>query len=50
MADLLWYIRSVNFYEKPDYDFIRGKLYAMVMHKTEVKANIEIKYDWNDRE
>ena len=49
MADLLWYIRSVNYYEKPDYDFIRNKLYAMILSKTGIKE-LEIKYDWNERE
>ncbi len=49
MADLFWYIRSINFYEKPDYDFIRSHLYSMILSKSEIKTHIEIKYDWNER-
>ncbi len=33
LTDIIWYIRSVNYYEKPDYDFIRNKFYAILQSK-----------------
>jgi hypothetical protein len=47
IIDLMYYVRSIEFYEKPDYDFIR-KLFYRCLEREAVDSNIV--YDWNKLE
>ena len=50
-TDLLYYAKTLNFYEKPDYNFIRKKLWAGLLDTNyeDLRQNI-IMYDWSDRD
>lgn len=50
-VDIMYYAKTLNFYEQPDYDLIRKKLWAALMETDyeELKNNI-IMYDWHTRE
>lgn len=47
IIDLVYYVRSIEFYEKPDYDFIR-KLFYKCLEREPFGNNII--YDWNNLE
>lgn len=44
LNDILYYVRTLNYYEKPDYDFVR-----MCLHKAFVQSeeNWKMVFDWN---
>ena len=42
--DMLYYVRTLNFYLKPDYDFIRGLLHKGLI---EGEENWKMVFDWN---
>ncbi len=44
MKDLYFYVRSLEFYEKPDYNYIRSNLRASLSKSTTRK---DFLYDWN---
>ena len=44
IIDLMYYARSIEFYEKPDYDFIR-KLFYRCLERESMEQSII--YDWN---
>lgn len=43
-VDLLSYVRTLNFFEKPDYDYIR-----LLLHRAfnPEEDNMSIVFDWN---
>ena len=49
--DILTYAKTLNFYEQPNYDMIRKKLWAALMETDyeELRKQI-IVYDWSNRE
>lgn len=44
VIDLMYYIKSIEFYEKPDYDFIRKILYRCLERES---FDNNVIYDWN---
>jgi hypothetical protein len=44
VIDLMYYIRSIEFYERPDYDFIRKMFYHCLERES---FDHHIIYDWN---
>ena len=51
LIDLMHYAKTLSFYEKPDYQYIRKKLWSALLETDyeELKNNVII-YDWNQRE
>ena len=51
LIDLMNYVKTLSFYEKPDYQYIRKKLWGALMETDyeELKNNVII-FDWNQRE
>jgi len=47
VIDLVYYIRTLEFYEKPDYNYIRKMLYACLERE---QFDTTIMYDWNKLE
>ena len=44
VIDLTYYIKSIEFYEKPDYHFIRKMLYQCLERQN---IEFDVVYDWN---
>lgn len=44
IVDLMYYIRSIEFYEKPDYDFVR-RMFFRVLEREQFDHCLL--YDWN---
>lgn len=47
MIDLMYYVNSIEFYERPDYDFVRKMFYRCLEREP---FNNNIIYDWNNLE
>jgi hypothetical protein len=47
IIDLMYYVRSIEFYERPDYDFLR-KLFYRCLEREAIDSNLI--YDWNKLE
>lgn len=47
VIDLVYYVRSLEFYEKPDYNYIRKMLYGCLERE---QFDGMIIYDWNKLE
>lgn len=51
LIDIMYYIQTLSFYEKPDYQFLKKKLFnALEDHNCEDILNGTILYDWSQRE
>ena len=49
-VDILYYAKTLNFYEKPNYEMIRQKLWSALMETDyEELQSHTILYDWNLR-
>ena len=44
LIDMMYYARSIEFYERPDYDFLR-RLFYRCLEREEMNYNLV--YDWN---
>ena len=47
LIDMLYYTKTIEFYEKPDYDFLRRLMYRC-LEREEIDYNLI--YDWNKLE
>lgn len=47
IIDILYYIKSIEFYERPDYEFIR-KMFYRCLEREDLEQHII--YDWNKLE